>query len=330
MKTKKKSKLTNDSSKQIDEQCHRISFREIKILLTILGDLAATRADFVRARFLQDALHFSDVTDFLRQLGILAVAKGQISKRGNLGKTDAEMKAALVQRLLEPNTPYRIHLNEFFRHFENVDESFEISMDSGKRRKFGGIRNLLLDLEFLDQDSNKPRYWVSPQYLAAFIEAKSNSATSPLELQNILHAREKLGRDAELAVLKFEATRLRNHPSLAKRIKHVAAENVGAGFDILSFTESETKSGFSDRLIEVKAVSPIDFKFYWSRNEIETARIHGSSYFLYLIPVSKSGFDLQKLKIIQNPFKRVYLAKYSWLRQEEIIAFWSKKSAAEV
>lgn len=99
------------------------------------------------------------------------------------------------------------------------------------------IRNLLLDLEFLEQDSSKPRYWISPQYFAAFIEAKGNSVTSPLELQNILRAREKLGRDAELAVLKFEATRLRNHPGLAKRIKHVAAKNVGCGFDILSFTE---------------------------------------------------------------------------------------------
>jgi len=94
-------------------------------------------------------------------------------------------------------------------------------------------------------------------------------------------------------------------------------------YDVLSFTESENKSGFSDRLIEVKAVSAIDFKFYWSRNEIETARIHGPNYFLYLIPVSKSGFDLHKLKIIQNPFKRVYSAKKIWFRQEEVIAFWS-------
>jgi hypothetical protein len=117
---------------------------------------------------------------------------------------------------------------------------------------------------------------------------------------------------------------------LAKRINHVAAENVGAGYDILSFTESANAAGHSDRFIEVKAVSPIDFKFYWSRNEIETARVYGPNYFLYLVPVFKGGFDLQKLKIIQNPFKRVYSAKKSWLRQEEVIAFWSKETAAEV
>jgi hypothetical protein len=238
------------------------------------------------------------------------------------------MKVGLGQHLLERNTPYRVHLNEFFRHFENVDGIFEILMDSGKRRQFGGIRNLLLDLEFLEQDSNKPRYWISPQYFTAFIEAKSNSATTPLELQVVIHAREKLGRDAELEVLKFEAARLRNHPDLAKRIKHVAAENVGAGYDVLSYTESAKAAGYSNRLIEVKAVSSIDFKFYWSKNEIETSRIHGPNYFLYLVPVSKSGFDLHKLKIIQNPFKGVYSAKHSWLRQEEVVAFWPKGLAA--
>ena len=84
------------------------------------------------------------------------------------------------------------------------------------------------------------------------------------------------------------------------------------------------RGGFSDRLIEVKAVSPIDFRFYWSRNEIETARIHGQNYFLYLVPVSKNGFDMQKLKIIQNPFKKVYLDCESWIRQEELVSLWPK------
>jgi hypothetical protein len=260
----------------------------------------------------------------LRQLGLLRVARGQISTKDNLGETDEEMKSALVQRLLERNTSYRLHINEFFGHFESADGKFEVLMDSEKRRRFGGIRNLLLELEFLDHDLDKPRYWVSPQYLAAFIDAKSISSTSPLELQDVLRAREKLGHEAELKVLKFESARLRDCPGLAKRIKHVASENVGAGYDILSFTEIANCGGFSDRLIEVKAVSPIDFRFYWSRNEIETARVHGPNYFLYLVPVSKNGFDMQKLKIIQNPFKQVYLDNKSWLRQDELVSFVAK------
>jgi hypothetical protein len=325
MRTKKKSRLTNDYSKQIDEQLHRISFREIKILWSILGGLSLTRADFVRARFMQDGLHYSDVTNFLKQLGLLRMAKGQISRMEDLGKTDEEMKSALVQRFLTRNTSFRSHMNEFFGHFESVDEKFEILMDAEKRRRFAGIRNLLLELEFLEQDFSKPRYWISPQHLAAFIDAKSAWSTSPTELQDVLRAREMLGREAELEVLKFERERLRHRSSLAKRIEHVAAENIGAGYDILSFTEAKDIGGFAERLIEVKAVSPTDFRFYWSRNEIETARIHGQNYFLYLIPASKNGFDMQKVRIIPDPFKRVYLDGKSWLRQEELVSFWPTK-----
>src|ERR1035437_1950996 len=183
MRTKKKSRLTNDSSKQIDEHLHQISFREIKILWSVLHGLSLARADFVRAKFLQDALHYSDVTDFLKQLGLLHEAKDRISRNANLGETDEEIKSALIQRLFDRNTSYRLHINEFLGHFESVDGKFEVLMDSERRRRFGGLRNLLLELEFLDHDLDRPRYWVSPQYLAAFNAAKSISSTSPLELQ---------------------------------------------------------------------------------------------------------------------------------------------------
>lgn len=320
----KKSKHTSASSKQIDAQLHKVSFREIKILCAVLRDLSAARMDLVRARFKQDGLHFSEVVDFLTQLGILVSAKGKVMQKENFGATDDEMKSGLVQRLFARSTPYQIHVNEFISQFESVDGNFEIVMDSEMRLRFGGIRNLLLDLEFLDQDSEKPLYWISPQYLETFFEAKSKSATSPSELQAVLLAREKLGRDAEHEILKFEAARLRHNPTLAERIKHVAVEDVGAGYDILSFTESAKGTGFFDRLIEVKAVSLADFKFFWSRNEIEAARTHGGNYFLYLLPVTKLGFDIQRLKIIQNPFAEIFQNESNWPRAHELISFWQK------
>ena len=322
MKTKKKSKLTNDFSKQVDQQLHRISFREIKILWGILGNLSSAKEELVQKRFLQNGIHYSDVSDFLNNLGLLYESKGCIRRNAVLGELDDEMKSAIVQRLLNRATPYRIPLNEFFGDFENVNGMFEVAMNSERRGRFGGIRNLLLELEFIDRDSDKPRYWVSPQYLTAFLEAKSVLPTSPLDFRAILIAREKLGYDAELEVVKYETTRLKKHLHIKKRIKHVAVENVGAGYDILSFTETENCVGFSKRLVEVKAVSSIDFKFFWSRNEIETARLQGKNYFLYLVPVSKGGFDLQKIRIIQNPFKKIYADGNSWARRDEVVSFW--------
>jgi hypothetical protein len=319
MKTKKKSKLTNDSSKLIDDDLHRISFREIKILMGILS--GPSRGNFVRARFLQDGLNYSDVTNFLKQLGLLRLFKGKMSKSDSIGVSDEEMKSVLVQRLLAGETPYRPHINDFFGQFKRTEDRFEIVMGSEGRQRFSGLRNLFLDLDFLEHDFDSSRYWISSQYLMAFIGAKSVLAMTPLELQEILHAREKLGREAEHEVLKFEMARLQRRPDLVKQIKHVASDNVSAGYDILSFTECVNSSDVSERLIEVKAVSLNDFKFYWSGNEIEMAHNHGLNYFLYLVPVCKNGFDMQKLKIIQNPFKRVYLDGKSWLRQEELVSF---------
>jgi len=323
MKTKKKSRLTNGFSKPIDDCLHKISFREIKILWNILRDVSSAKSDFVRAKFLQDGLHYSEITGFLAALGLLRLTKTQIGKIGHLGKTDDDMKSALVLRLLASSTRYRPHVNAFLGNFQNFDGRFQILMDSEKRHKFGGLRNWLLDFEFLDHDLGGPSYCVSLQYLSAFLEAKSNFSKSPQELHDILLAREKLGHDAEIEVLKFEMSRLRDYPGLVKRIKHIATENVSAGYDVFSLTEAANGREFSDRLIEVKAVSASDYKFYWSRNEIETARLHGSNYFLYLVPVFKNGFDMKKLKILQNPFKNVYSDDKYWQRQEEVVSFTS-------
>lgn len=322
MRSKKKSVPTNASSKQIDARLGRVSFREIRILGEILGGLSLKRDDFVRKRFSEAGDHYSDVAEFLKSLGLMGVARGQASLVEDFVGSDEDLKGRVVRRLLEHDTPFSPHLAEFFNHFRSTDAGCEIVMDSEKRRRFGGIRNLLLELEFLDHDFDGTRYWIAAQHLPAFLEARSASCTSPVELGQIFRLREKLGHDAELEVLRYETSRLESHPDLARRIRHVALEDVGAGFDISSFTLLANGARFSPRLIEVKAVSSHDFKFFWSRHEIETARVHGSDYFLYLLPVSKHGFETQKLGIVQNPFEHVYLKRRLWLRQEELVSFW--------
>jgi len=324
MRAKKKSKLTNGFSRQIDEHFHRVSFREIKILWSILRNLSLKREEFVRRKFLQDAIHYSDIVDFLKNIRFLRVAKGQLSLEENLGGDDEELKSALIHRLLQGGNVYWQHLNSFFGFFEIKQDTFQIQMDTELRRRFGGARNLLLELEFLERDFKTTRYWIAATYLPIFVEARIAAPTTPAKLQIALNAREELGHKAELAILKFEAERLRSRPDLVKRIRHVALENVSAGFDIASFSVSSNRASFSERLIEVKAVSPCDFRFCWSRNEIETAQTQSKDYFLYLLPVSRTGFDINKLRIIQNPFEAVYLDRKSWFRQDELISFWPK------
>ena len=75
------------------------------------------------------------------------------------------------------------------------------------------------------------------------------------------------------------------------------------------------------RYIEVKAISLIDRKFFWSRNEIEIARRLKNDYFLYLVPVEKNGaLDGNLIQEIKNPYTNVFLNK-NWLSEIELLSF---------
>jgi len=279
------------------------------------------KEDFVRKRFSEAGEHYSDVAGFLKSLGLLRVARSRARLVENVVGAEDELKSRIVHRLLDRNTAFSAHLNAFFAQFQASRAGWQIMMDSGMRRRFCGIRNLLLELEFLDHDFDGVRYWIAAPHLPTFLQTRGNSSVGPGELRQFADLREKLGRDAELEVMRYEAERLQDHPGLVRSIRHVALEDVGAGFDISSFTLSADGRQFIPRLIEVKAVSPYDFRFFWSRNEIETARVHRANYFLYLLPVSKAGFEIQKVRIIQNAFAEVYSKRSLWLRREEVVSF---------
>jgi len=80
--------------------------------------------------------------------------------------------------------------------------------------------------------------------------------------------------------------------------------DVGAGYDIASFDSIYSES--IDRFIEVKSYSQ-NVSFYWSRNEVETARLKGDSYFLYLVNrdcITNNGYEPL---VIQNAYSNVFI-----------------------
>ena len=76
------------------------------------------------------------------------------------------------------------------------------------------------------------------------------------------------------------------------------------------------------KFIEVKAVSPKDSRFHWSRNEMEWAERLGPQYYLYLVPVeAKSTFNLQSLEVIQNPYQYFFNPSNPWQKKVEVYSF---------
>ncbi|MBT3510631.1 MAG: DUF3883 domain-containing protein [Nitrospina sp.] len=88
----------------------------------------------------------------------------------------------------------------------------------------------------------------------------------------------------------------------------ITLSDVGAGYDIKSYTIDGLGSESAVlRHIEVKAVSPFDYKFFWTANELANAKIFQETYYLYLLPVFETGmFDLGGLEVIKNPYFNIY------------------------
>ncbi len=86
--------------------------------------------------------------------------------------------------------------------------------------------------------------------------------------------------------------------------------DVSAGYDIVSFLSA--KSEIPDKFIEVKSCDENEM-FYISKNEIETARKKGSSYFLYLY-----NRKTKTVRIVQDPYNNI-IQKDEWIKDPQII-----------
>lgn len=126
------------------------------------------------------------------------------------------------------------------------------------------------------------------------------------ELQVKLELQLQAGLEAEENALRIEKRRLLQLGLVeeSNRAERVSDRLVNAGYDILSFSSS---SPDPNRYIEVKSVGP-DRSFYWSRHELEVAKVLGSQYFLYLVNQTDPIVD-PIIDIIQDPFS--YLSLYA-------------------
>lgn len=181
---------------------------------------------------------------------------------------------------------------------------------------YASIRNVLVSQEFLsvDREQKKTTFWVHPNFesmLAQFCK-KSSTTLSLKQLQARLEADAIAGAKAESFVLKYERRRICN-PVLQRQIKQISEIDVCAGYDIISYEND--KSTFYDRFIEVKAI-PQKPSFFWSRNELEIAKLQGEKYFLYLVDLSKIENAEYCPQIISNPVQSI-MKSPDWIVEPE-------------
>lgn len=134
------------------------------------------------------------------------------------------------------------------------------------------------------------------------------------ELQISMEQKRIFGEEAEKFILQLEHKRLNGK----KEIFWVAEYSVSEGYDIASYNDES--STINDRFIEVKSYAN-EISFYWSRNEMDIARIKQDAYFLYLVDRTKVKNKGYEPIIIQNPYFTVYKEIDKWKQTIEKIRF---------
>lgn len=147
---------------------------------------------------------------------------------------------------------------------------------------------------------------VAPDAVTAFFSvlaeingrALRSRPMTPAQLEAWLAARRAAGEIAEAFAMEFECRRLDGHPML-EQVRWVSTEDVGAGFDILSFEDQ--RSLLLDRSIEVKGYSG-KRAFHWSREEIAAARLRREKHWLYLVDRDRVHEEGYSPEMLNDPY----------------------------
>lgn len=122
------------------------------------------------------------------------------------------------------------------------------------------------------------------------------------QLQKRLEIEQEIGEQGEIFVLNYEKSRCNFSNNDKLKIRQISHIDVSAGYDIISFHD---EINLNRRYIEVKTYKGTPH-FYWSSNEIESARLRGNDYFIYLVDYEKISDDnTYQPEIIQNPYATV-------------------------
>ncbi len=293
--------------------------KSILIFFDLLNKVNQKEIQYFKKLYLQSAENFEDCIDFLLSLDLICLTSGYIELTSQLNKfllkqpNENEIKNFLLKKLLIKRN---IYVWDFLERFCITNDKYIFTPQISENLRFSDLRNLLIELEFISFNPSEKFHEIAEKYIPHFINELKEHSLNPEKLKRILEEQDRIGKCAELEIIDYEKTRLSSHKVLLGKIEHKSLVDSTAGYDIKSFTVGNDTS-FSDRFIEVKAISSFEKKFYISRNELETSQKYGLNYYLYLLPVlGNDKFDLANLMIIQDPSSEIFNG-LNWIAEPE-------------
>ncbi|MBT3417031.1 DUF3883 domain-containing protein [Candidatus Woesearchaeota archaeon] len=302
----------------------KLTKRRIKTFIEIQNSTKSNDFSFIRNKYLENEKYFEFVFDFLNGIGLFIRKNDEIvlvEKRLLIAyRNEEKLNSFLFEKTINDNSDFADYVLHYFQNFDSKNGSFVYKPLVKERLKESGLRNFLIDLDLVYHVRNKNCYAINEKYLHLLSKQIESRTLSPKNLNSLLNNQAEIGYLAELKIIEFEKQRLKELDILSKNIEHVAKVNVSAGFDIKSWETNK-----KERYIEVKAVSLSDYKFHWSRNEIEKSKLYRNQYYLYLLPVvTNNVFDVELMEIIRNPFIKIFTKSSTWVNQIEQFSFWKE------
>lgn len=190
--------------------------------------------------------------------------------------------------------------------------------NSAFKFKYANFKQLLIDFSFISPhpDEHMKNYIIEGKYKKLFDKHILPTIKKEMfgigELKKQIEQNNIYGEEGELFVLEYEKKRLAKNKYVDK-IEKISDYYVNAGYDIVSFDSIHAE--ILNRFIEVKSFSGNE-SFFWSRNEIDVAKIKENEYFLYLVDRTKMNNDGYEPIIIQNPYEHV-LNNEQWSKRIE-------------
>lgn len=306
-----------------------IRLKQLIYFCTLLSGSRLNSPDYFKRRFLEQCEHFSETLEFFQYYKLVTVRNKRIHStpkmRRNIDNWDAaraeeRLKRFFTALILTEETMLKREIENFLDKFKFTGELYEFRPTGKEKVEKASLRNFLIDFGVIDLYRDQMKYFI-PKGIVFYLKVEKKGAVLDEDQFNaLLFARNKLSKKAEIEVIRYERNRLKDWGKYLDTIEHAALINVGAGYDVKSFDVYGTK--VVPRYIEVKAVSMLDQRFFWSNNEIKCAERNRERYYLYLVPIGENlGVLAKEIKIIHNPYKNVLKNTKEWDQNIESISF---------
>jgi hypothetical protein len=272
----------------------------------------------IERRFLERAANFGATLSFLFETEAISAHGSDLALAPEIAGDHGDIGTAVTGFLFGRESRYREEALAYLGRFDVKRDRVAYRPDAISRGQDSCVRNFLMELGLVRYDEAADEYVLSPSRYDLFVRAKTvAAAVSPRAAERARREREAFGMAAEVQVLAYEKRRVGLR--FLSQVEHVSVVDCAVGYDIRSVS-LVTVDDVLPRYIEVKAVSPTTYAFFWTAQEVSVAKAFGEWYHLYLVPVGRTGkCDMDGLRIIPDPCSALLKPSGEWTVEPGVV-----------